>query len=290
MANTATTVYNHNYMIYEVKVNGITVYGTESASQANTIRDRLNRIFSDSNRDLDFITPSYANGYYVVCCPKVRGNVGEVTYLYDTNGSDGWRSYPEKLYEPTNWADSSSASGQTAILTISSLVTAPWHSALYTANLIRSAISLNFNDASGSASCRQLYVPSNTGGTVASTISSSARCDFYGVPCQGTQPGTTSSCPELGYAAQNILNTTTGIGEVFHPQDLTAAITSSNSWSVLYRNKFVKVTNLSDTSKSIVVRITDTAPAGKGIELSYRAWASIGKPSGNGTVKIELMS
>ncbi|KXG75854.1 hypothetical protein [Thermotalea metallivorans] len=243
MPNSATVAYNSNYGIYEVKVNGKVVYGTENSTQANTIKDRLNRIFTDSNRDLDFITPSYANGSYVVCCPKVRSNVNEITYLYDTSdGSNGWRHYKEKLYEPTHWADSTSASGQTAILTISNSTTAPWYNALYTANLIRSAITLNFNDAGGNITCRQLKVPSNTKGTVVSVISNSARCDVYGVPCQGTEPGTTSACPELGYRAQNILNTTTLSGEVFHPQDLTAAITSSDNWYTLYNNKFVKVT------------------------------------------------
>ncbi|WP_374214157.1 RlpA-like double-psi beta-barrel domain-containing protein [Candidatus Desulfosporosinus nitrosoreducens] len=68
-----------------------------------------------------------------------------------------------------------------------------------------------------------------------------------------------------------MLNATTGNGEVFHLQCLTAAMNSTNSWNSTYRNKFVKVTNLSNTSKSIVVKVTDTAPANRGIELSYRA-------------------
>lgn len=47
----------------------------------------------------------------------------------------------------------------------------------------------------------------------------------------------------------------------------------------------MRVTNLSN-NKSIVVRVTDIAPPGKGIELSYRAWDSIGRPSGDNTVSI----
>ncbi|SCY89526.1 RlpA-like double-psi beta-barrel domain-containing protein [Alkaliphilus peptidifermentans] len=291
MSNSATATYNSNFQIYEVKVNEKMVFGTDNSTQANTIRDRLNRIFADPNRDLDFITPSYANGSYVVCCPKVRSNVNEITYLYDTsNGSNGWRHYKEKLYEPTNWADSTSASGQTSILTISNSTTAPWYNALHTANLIRSAIKLNFNDALGRSTCRQLEVPSNTKATVARVISNSARCDVYGIPCQGTEPGKTSACSELGWRAQNISNTYTWIDtEVFHPQDLTAAMTSTNNWHSTYKNKFVKVTNLSNTSKSIIVKVTDKAPAGKGIELSYRAWVEIGRPLDNNSVKIELM-
>jgi len=264
------------------------VNGYTSSSTANTVRDRLNRIFSDSNRDLDFITPSYNGTNYVVCCPKVKKNIGEKTYFYDTTSGTSSNYHSEKLYEPTNWNNSSSSGNQTAILEIGSSVTAPCDGALRIANLIRSAINLNFSGAAGRNDCAQLSSPSNKDSSVDKVIADKARCDFYGVPCQGSMPGTTSSCPEIGYPAQNILNATTGIGEVFHPQDLTAAMTTSNSWSSLYRNKYVKVTNRSN-SKSIVVKITDTAPANKGVELSYRARATIGKPSGVDTVKIELM-
>jgi hypothetical protein len=76
--------------------------------------------------------------------------------------------------------------------------------------------------------------------------------------------------------------------EVLHPVDLTCAMTSTNNWNSTYRNKFIKVTNRSN-NQSIIVKVTDTAPANTGVELTYRAWVSIGKPSGSGTVKIELM-
>lgn len=288
MANQANYVYIGGLQTYAVSVNDTYVYYTDDGNQAKTISDRLNRIFQDLNRDLDFITPSIANGYYVVSCSRVRGNIGEKTYLYDTDGSNGWRNYPEKLYNDLNWQDSTISSEQTAILTITGSST-PWVSAVSIANNIRNAISLNFNDAAGRSSSQSLTLPSNQSSSVAQIISSSARCDFYGLPCQGTEPGEYSDCPELGYPAQNILNTTVANGEVFHPQDLTAAITSSNNWYTNYKNKFVKVTNLSN-GKSIIVRITDQAPSDKGIELSYRAWKEIDKPSGNGSVKIELMA
>ncbi|HBB29412.1 MAG TPA: hypothetical protein DC000_09235 [Clostridiales bacterium] len=97
--------------------------------------------------------------------------------------------------------------------------------------------------------------------------------------------------PELGFSAQNILNTftSTATNEVFHPQDLTAALTTSNDLFWNYVGKFVKVTNIS-TYKSIIVKITDAAPSGKGIELAYRPWVEIGRPLGNGAVKVELMA
>jgi rare lipoprotein A (peptidoglycan hydrolase) len=131
-------------------------------------------------------------------------------------------------------------------------------------------------------------MPSNTSSSVASVISSAAILQYYGHPCQGTQPGTTSTCGTL--TVQNIWGAAVSNGEVFHPCDLTAAMTSTNSWNTTYRNKFVKVTNLSN-GQSIVVRVTDTAPANQGIELTYRAWQSIGQPAPNSkSVKIELMS
>ncbi|MFD0695428.1 septal ring lytic transglycosylase RlpA family protein [Paenibacillus sp. GCM10027628] len=287
MANTATEE-NTGVAPFWVRVNNVRVYATSDPARVTAIVARLNAIFSDTNRDLDFITPSItSDGYYVITCPLVRKNVGEVTYLYDTNSSDGWRSYPEKLYEATHWNDSRDKN-QTAILTIEG-VSNPWVQALLVANSIRAAINLNFPDAAGRSTPQQLVKPSNEQSYVASTISSSATCDFYALPCQGGSAGTTSPCSEIGYSAQNILNTTTGNGEVLHGQGLTAAITSTNNWNTNYLNKFVKVTNLS-TGQYVVVRVTDTAPAGRGIELTYRAWAHIGKPSGTGTVKIELMA
>ena len=171
--------------------------------------------------------------------------------------------------------------------------TSPWYWALYYANKIRAAINLNFDDAYGRSSCQQLIVPSNTGNSVSSTISSSATLQYYGHICQGTSPGTTSSCSCGGifyYLPQNILNTSTANTEVLHPVGLTAAMTTSNSWYSTYKNKFVKVTNLADTSKSIVVRITDSGPAGQGIELTDRAYRTVGASSGSNKVKIELMS
>ena len=67
-------------------------------------------------------------------------------------------------------------------------------------------------------------------------------------------------------------------------------MTSTNNWNTTYNNKFVKVTNLANTSKSIVVRVTDKAPANTGIELSFRAYQELGATNGVGKVKIELMA
>jgi len=284
MANTATVVYNSAAPGYDVRVNGTAVTTRTSSAEANLIRDRLNLIFSDTNRDLDFITPTYANGSYAVCCPLVRKNAGQTTYF----ASGG--SHPEKLYESTNWSDSGIAATQSAILTIPSGATAPWYDALAIANLIRKSISLNFNDANGKSSCQQLVVPANKKATVASVISASAQLEYYGEQCQGSTSAASVACPHTGISVQKIQNPYTFNGEVFHPQGLTAAMTSTNNWNTTYKDKFVKVTNLANTSKSIVVRVTDKAPANKGIELSFRAFQELGASNGVGKVKIELMA
>lgn len=62
-------------------------------------------------------------------------------------------------------------------------------------------------------------------------------------------------------------------------------MTLTNKWNTTYKNKYVKVTT-SDGKKLIVVRVTDTAPADKGIELTWRAYHALGKPS---SVRVELM-
>lgn len=284
MANTATLYNPTGTSVYIVRVNGQDIISGTDSARMTTIKNRLAAIFSDPNRDLDFITPSYHNGSYVVICPLVRKNVGLTTYFYDTNGSDGWKSYPAKLYEDTVWNDTGNTN-QTAIYTASGL--SPWVDAFTVANRIRYAVMPNHNTAAGNSFISRFTEPGNKSWTVASTISASAYYAHYGDPCQGTQPGTQSTCGTK--TVENIWGPTVANNEVFHPCDLTAAMTSTNSWSTTYRNKFVKVTNLAN-NQSIVVRVTDLAPANKGIELSWRAHHAIGAPgTGSNKVKIELM-
>lgn len=56
MANTSSVYFNEAALLYSVLVNGSTVYTTSDGNRVQTISDRLNRIFADANRDLDFIT------------------------------------------------------------------------------------------------------------------------------------------------------------------------------------------------------------------------------------------
>ena len=168
----------------------------------------------------------------------------------------------------------------------------PWVEAIQLANALRKAIVPNFASATGKNPLPNLIVPTNQSDIPASIISNGTISAFYGHPCQGTDQGATSNaCP--GYndltTYQNISSASTSNGEVFHPAGLTCALTSSNNWAVNYKNKFIRVTNISN-GLSIIVRVTDTAPANMGVELSYRAWVEIGKPLGAGTLKVELMA
>lgn len=280
MANTASYTYIGGANMYSIRVNGNHVYYTSSAGTADTITTRLNRIFGDPDRDLDFITPSYYNGCYVVCCPKVRRNAG-LTYL--KNGT----SKNMKLYENTIFADSTTNANQTAILTITGSSN-PWYEALLIANNIRNYITANFNPLHGSQYIYRLAAPTNNTVTVDRTLYTNANLNFFGEICQGVVNNDNYICTHsyFGGTVERISGTSTANGEVFHPMDLVAAVSSSDFSA--YKNKYVKVTY---QSLSIVVKIVTTMPpTANGIELSFGAWKALGfPPTGSNNVKIELM-
>lgn len=89
MANIASVTGNQTH------VNGVWVMTfadtgwATGALRAATVAERLNSIFSDSARDLDFITPSFqqsVNGGYCVVCPPVRYPGGTPTYFNVVSG------------------------------------------------------------------------------------------------------------------------------------------------------------------------------------------------------------
>lgn len=284
MANTATKVYNSTTKKYDIKVNGNTVYSLANSSQAATITDRLNRIFGDTNRDLDFITPSYTGSSYVVCCPKVRRNAGQKTYLKD--GS----SIAMKLYENTIWNDdTSNNANQTAILTIPSGTVAPWYEAIKIANKIRDYVKGNFNPLHGEQYIYRLQDPTNISTSVEKTLYTKADCNMFGEICQGVVNNDKYECTHDYYkgAVERISGAQTANNEVFHPMDLIAAMSTSDYNK--YNRKYVKV---SYGSKSIVVRVVTIMPSSaSGIELSFAAWQALGYPPCNaGNVTIALMA
>ncbi len=266
MSNTVTI--KNNKSIY---INNTFVYTCSSVAKANEFKERLTVIFKDTSFDLDFITPTHYENSYAVCFARVMKNSGK-TYFYN----DAHPVVERRLYTPSLHK----------LYEIDSSVSAPWHEALKLANAIRNAATLNYDSVreTSKSSLLKLAVPTNTSSNVSKVISSSCSVQFYGHPDQGTEQGATSYSSSLGYRVENIAKPYCGNGDVLHPCDLTAAMTSTNGWSSTYKNKYVKVTN---GSKSIVVRITDVAPAGKGIELTWRAYELLGKPQ---NAKIELMS
>ena len=283
MANSASSVYNSVTKKYDVSVNSQVVYSDADSARTTTISQRLNRIFADTNRDLDFITPAYINDCYVVCCPKVRKNASQTTYLYTG------KSVAMKLYENTIFNDSTTSNAdQTAILTIVDGSTNPWHSALTIANKIRYATTPNFNPQHDGSAIKNLTVPTNTTSNIDKVIYSTANCNFYGEICQGVQNNDTYKCTHSywGKAVQRIYGVCTANGEVFHPMDLIAAMSSADYNT--YKNKYLKVTY---DKKSIVVKVVDSMPAAaSGIELSFGAWQALGHPqTGSKNLKVELL-
>lgn len=281
MATNTVTIKNSK----AVYVNNILVYTCPTAADATSMKNALNDILGDTNRDLDFVTPTYIEGtnQYAVCCPLVRANQNEVTYFFN----DSYPKVSRKLYNTSNASVFTGKSKRTLIYKIPSSVSAPWHEALILANNIRYAAKLHYNCLKENSPhlLQKLVDPTNTSNVVDKVISTSCSCQFYGHPDQGTQQGANSWSSSMGCWVQNISSPICGNADVLHPQDITAAMTSTNKWNTTYKNKYVKVTT-SDGKKSIVVRVTDTAPANKGIELTWRAYHALGKPS---CVRVELM-
>ena len=294
--NSARTEYaNGKYSLYINKY-PIAICTDSNSTRINTIRDRLNVLFSDTNRDLDFITPSIEDNYgsYVVCCPRVRRNIGQKTYLYHTESNPQNYYIGEKLYEDTVFDTTLNSTTITGILTVTE-TSRPWYWALVYANRIREAVYLNFAAAINNEfriRCNPFTMPSNTG-TTSSTLISAPYLSSYGNVCQGSEPGETSTCDcGTGYpnTVQNILNTSTSNNETFHPLGLTAAMSENMLNS--YINKFVKVTSVSDPTFSVVVRITDNGGnvSNSYIEVCDRVYRFLGKPgTGTGHVTVELM-
>lgn len=287
-----------------VRVNNQEVHRLGSAQRANLMVERLNRIFKDKKRDLDFITPTFVRttgraevgNFYAVCCPIIRDGVG-ITHFHPVGRH---RPINRFLYETTNWKDSENVSEQTAIIGFGrDGGSKPWVTALQVANNIRSAIKLYFPDAgkgkrTDQKKCYPLHLPEKVNNVVERVLVARGECRHYGHPCQGKRPGTHSpNCREIGrpenialpYSNLFVLRQPDTF-EVLHGQDLTCAV--KNDWYRSYKNRFLRVTNLA-TRESIVVRVTDIGPSMTGVELTNAAWNAISRAAGPGTVKVELL-
>lgn len=300
VCNTATASGQYVY------VNGVYVMalassgGLTGAQRASIVADRLNNIFQDwasSNRDLDFITPSYAGGNYIITCPYVQKNNSSLgpTYFkvpncgyscppdgYPTNNTGicapgSTRCLPENMYNANNNTDSRTTT-QTLIATVTNedaalYSMARWDVAIQWANAIRAY--LNGAVDSLGRTVRTLTYPSYASGESGKQIYQGPGT-YYGTPNQGT------------YQSQpnNLCCATVANGiDIFHPCDLTIAIRTD--LYNLYHDKWVWVSY--GDKPPIVARIIDSSGPTGPADLAYCGVAvPLGFP-GSGTVTVTLV-
>jgi hypothetical protein len=248
-------------------------------ARATTIADRLNNdVFSESEADLDFITPSYdpSTSQYTVVWSGVKWSNS-----YSTSVSNGYTT-KERLYTGCDiaWSNTSGTQDNSAyksksFVKIIGTVTAAditqlskpaWEIAFMWANKIREYVN-GWNctkDATGGAPLiASGYIPQlagtnqNYSGDVATFTGT-----YYGVG--ETQP-----------------NFTTANNNIFHTCDLVVARPSNVSTSVWALNKWIKLTY---NNKSVVARIVDECNVNT-VDLSGGGAAyALGFVSGNITV------
>ena len=214
-----------------------------SASRADTIVSRLNSIFDVyPGADLDFITPSYMDGVYVVIWPGVVWFNDSSFSTYTTGDGTTYENIYAGCYTNYNSYTYRSKSNVKLIATvtnddITAYGTDPWKIALTWANGIRNPIngwnctkdSTGGNLISG-GTIPQLKVP--TANYTGTSITRTAT--FYG--SGETQP-----------------HFTTANNDIFHTCDLTVAVPSDLT-STLALNRWVKITY---GTKSVVARTAD---------------------------------
>lgn len=273
MSNTATSrVAPWDHTVAEVLINNTTVMGfttasgTPDTSRAATVRDRLNTIFNQSNRDLDFITSGYVDGYYALIAANVYRGEGPTWYVHnycsnlecapflDANGD---RKINQNMY--------SDQVTLLATVTPADTSSRQWELAFQWAQNVRGAI--NATNALGK-SVGRLPAASRTTEAAGTTLASGNGA-YYGLPTQGTSKHNPS----------NICCTTTNSGrEIFHPMEPTVAMVNST-----WRNKWVEVQY---ETKRIVCRATDYSP--RAAEVSNGAAKALGYPGG-GTLTVRAI-
>lgn len=247
-----------------------TAFSVETADRAQTICNRLNEIFKNNKADLDFITPGYSKGSYVVLWSGTTwlgkkeftevteaGNTYEDLYRgcklpwYDESGA---HYYEYCDYEPSNIAtvtDSDIAYNKKSA----------WEIAFDWANSIRSIVN-GWNCSEGATFPLifegKIYKLQPVIGTYNSSRSVSAT--YYGAG--ETQP-----------------SATTANNDIFHTLDLTVAIPKGNA-PKLELNTWVKVTY---GKVSVVARVTDQCGTSK-LDLSTGLANALGFKDGTVTI------
>lgn len=247
-----------------------TVFSVESESRANTICTRLNQIFANSKADLDFITPGYSNGYYVVLWSGTTW-LGSGTYTEKTEAGntyeDLYRGCKLPYYkgkETCNYPYKDGAS--TNIITVTDADETyvgknKWEIAFDWANKIRNVVNGWNCSKSGTVTLHQqgkIYLLASMTGSYSQTKTVSAT--YYG-------------------AGELQPSITTANNDIFHTLDLTVAIPSGNAPN-LTLNTWVKVTY---NGKSVVARVTDECGT-TSLDLSTGLANALGFKSGNVTI------
>lgn len=223
--------------------------------RAQDIAKRLNDLFANyPGADLDFITPSWENGCYVVAWSGTRA--AKDGSIYDTIGSKNDKGIVyENLYSGCSSDHDDypyrSRSNMELIASVTDadadLLGLPhWKIALQWANGIRSPINgwnciKNSTQQSRYEKDVGLYIPKlvDPKDSCYTGNSRDVQATYYG--CGELQP-----------------NVTTANNDIFHCCDLTVARPDSLE-KVLLLNTWVKITN-KNNGKSVVARVTDTCP------------------------------
>lgn len=278
-----------------VYVNGnavMTLPSTSSesgASRASTVAQRLDAIFGNTARDLDFITPTFYNGNHEVVCADVTYPNGCTCFACDNLSSSNCpnvntatcsgqtQGLPENIYDTDNSTNDLSGSQAYIVTATSADVSATgqdaWALTLQWANNARAA--LIAGSAYGPCGHEVSTLQPATGtGLPTDTLIVQATGSFYGDPNSPYYQG------ECG-GSNNICSLKMANGDVFHTCDVTVAVPSS--YYSTYKNEWVRVYY---GSNSVVARITDVSPSGD-IDLAYEGVAQpLGFP-GSGTITLK---
>lgn len=282
--NEARMVYNSSKAVWDVQLRNYAKDGSfftalqfESEWRAEQITARFNKLFEDHTADLDFITPSYIGGTYVVIWSGTTW-LGKNVFTQET--IDQGETYEDlyrgcKLPMVGNKYYKYSQEEPVVIATVTNddlrlyNNNNPWEVAFQWANTIRSCVNgwncskyaslKDTGEPDGLVNHGYIYVLNPIVGKYASqrTIDAS----YYGVGEK--QPGVQ-----------------TANGDIFHTLDLTVARPANNEPG-LRLNTWIRVTY---NGKSIVARVTDVCGTND-LDLSAGLALAVGFP-GTGQVTI----
>jgi rare lipoprotein A len=222
-------------------------------TRATIIRDRLNSLFDDNpGADLDFITPSWENGCYVVVWSGVKWFQDLDVYTDTLSQGRTYENLYAGCYSDYKSYAYRSRSNVVLLATITNDDTdeysvGAWELALTWANSIRKIVNgwncTKDSSKESSLSSTVRTIPNLIVPTSSYTGNKTVDSSYYGA----------------GEAQPNFY---TANGDIFHCCDLTVARPKGTTW--LKMNQWVKI---SYGNKSVVARVTDSCGTDK-LDLS----------------------